>query len=148
MPAITEIEPQTTKPGYHADLDELIDKLGAIRLEMLDLEAAALGDNFDLHDSYGESARNLLHYLALRRHDLRPIQERLAANGLSSRVHRTIRRGMEVAGTNEKFEFPPGEDTATTDSKISLQLREQLTSQHKLLRWLHIRSRCSARVDL
>lgn len=85
MPAMNEKDPPTTQPeSPHDDFDELIAQLGAIRLEMLDLEAAALADNIDLHDSHGESAKNLLHYLALRRHDLRPIQERLAANGLSS----------------------------------------------------------------
>lgn len=65
-------------------LDELIEQLSAIRLEMLELETAALADQYDLHESHGESAKNLLHYLALRRHDLRHIQERLAAHGLSS----------------------------------------------------------------
>jgi pyruvate kinase len=33
---------------------------------------------------YRESARNLIHYLALRRHDLRALQPKLSALGLSS----------------------------------------------------------------
>lgn len=66
------------------DLDELIRQLGVIRLEMLELEAAALAEQDDLHESHSESAKNLLHYLALRRHDLRSIQKRLTAHGLSS----------------------------------------------------------------
>jgi pyruvate kinase len=37
-----------------------------------------------VHANYRESARNLLHYLVLRRRDLRPLQHRLAALGLSS----------------------------------------------------------------
>ena len=37
-----------------------------------------------VHPSYRASARNLLHYLALRRRDLRPLQLRLTALGLSS----------------------------------------------------------------
>ncbi len=37
-----------------------------------------------VHPGYRESARNLLQYLALRRHDIRPLQIRLAALGLSS----------------------------------------------------------------
>jgi pyruvate kinase len=37
-----------------------------------------------VHSNYQESARNLMHYLALRRRDLRPLQMRLAALGLSS----------------------------------------------------------------
>jgi pyruvate kinase len=36
------------------------------------------------HGNYRQSARNLLHYLAFRRRDLRPLQGRLAALGLSS----------------------------------------------------------------
>jgi pyruvate kinase len=67
-----------------AHLDELIRQLSGIRNEMLELETATLRDQYDLHESQRESARNLLHYLALRRHDLREIQERLAAEGLSS----------------------------------------------------------------
>ena len=51
---------------------------------MLELEANALGGPFDLHESHSESARNLLHYLSLRRRDLRPLQDQLAAQGLSS----------------------------------------------------------------
>ena len=85
MPAMTETDLPTAEPnGDDAELDELIDQLAAIRLEMLDLEAAGLADNFDLHDAHGESAKNLLHYIALRRRDLRPTQEMLAAKGLSS----------------------------------------------------------------
>jgi pyruvate kinase len=38
----------------------------------------------EVHPAYRDSAQNLLHYLALRRHDLRPLQPRLAALGLSS----------------------------------------------------------------
>ncbi len=67
-----------------AQLNELIDQLSAIRVEMLELETAALADRGDLHHSHGESAKNLLHYLALRRHDLRHIQQQLSAHGLSS----------------------------------------------------------------
>ncbi|HEX6186547.1 MAG TPA: pyruvate kinase [Pyrinomonadaceae bacterium] len=88
--------------GNDHHLDELIEQLGAIRLEMLELESAALSDNFDLHDAHGESAKNLLHYLALRRHDLRPIQERLAANGLSSlgRAESHVRANVDAIEAN------------------------------------------------
>lgn len=67
-----------------AQLGHLIERLGKIRMEMLELETSAFGGLCDVHKTHGESARNLLHYLALRRHDLRQIQERLAAQGLSS----------------------------------------------------------------
>ena len=83
-----------------AQLDQLIEELSAIRSEMLTLEAAVLADQFDLHESHVESAKNLLHYLALRRHDLREIQERLAAQGLSSlgRAESHVRANIEAIG--------------------------------------------------
>jgi len=37
-----------------------------------------------VHDSFRKSALNLMHYLTLRHHDLRPLQARLAELGLSS----------------------------------------------------------------
>src|SRR5690349_13390979 len=81
-----------------AQLDQLIEELSAIRSEMLALEGAVLADQFDLHESHVESAKNLLHYLALRRHDLREIQERLATQGLSSlgRAESHVRANIEA----------------------------------------------------
>ena len=62
----------------------LIDQLSAIRRELLDAGASwepwIAGRNAD-RDA---SARNLLQYLALRRHDLRELQDPLVALGLSS----------------------------------------------------------------
>lgn len=71
------------QPGS-SELDYLIERLSVIRNDMVTLEAAVLADRPNLHRSQVESAKNLLHYLALRRHDLRPLQQRLAAHGLSS----------------------------------------------------------------
>ena len=65
-------------------LEGLIKELESLRAEMLQLEADAIDDLSRLHVSHSDSARNLIHYLALRRHDLRPIQEQLATQGLSS----------------------------------------------------------------
>ena len=49
-------------------------------------------------DAQQSSARNLLHYLALRRHDLRDAQPVLAAKGLSSlgRTESHVRHGLET----------------------------------------------------
>jgi pyruvate kinase len=50
------------------------------------MEAAAQApiEAMHVHPDYLESARNLLSYLALRRHDIRPLQRQLADLGLSS----------------------------------------------------------------
>jgi len=66
------------------ELKRLIEELETIRRSALELEAEALPSSEALHPTYTQSARNLLHYLALRRQELRPIQKRLSAFGLSS----------------------------------------------------------------
>ena len=70
--------------GEIVQLQELRDQLDILRVEMRELETSALAGQSDLHESQTESARNLLHYLSLRRRDLRPLQDQLAAQGLSS----------------------------------------------------------------
>ncbi len=87
---------QSTKPGFNETIatihnrqspDELPRKLSgqlkSIRADLLRLEREFEAQIADcaLHK---ESARNLVHYLALRRHDIRRLQEELAALGLSS----------------------------------------------------------------
>ena len=91
-------EPPKNLSTYEAQLGQLIIELSSIRSEMLTLEASVLADQFDLHESHVESAKNLLHYLALRRRDLRDIQERLAAHGLSSlgRAESHVRANIEA----------------------------------------------------
>ena len=65
-------------------LERLFATLTEIRSEMLALEDSEFAKLNGLRQTHIESARNLIHYLALRRHDLRPIQEHLALHGLSS----------------------------------------------------------------
>ena len=67
------------------------DNLQDILRELLEIRAAVVAERavsklqFEaVHADYHDSARNLLHYLALRRRDLRPLQVRLSALGLSS----------------------------------------------------------------
>jgi pyruvate kinase len=75
---------QSAESGETSKLQRLRDELDSIRAEMVELETAALAEQFDLHECHRESAKNLLHYLSLRRRDLRQIQHQLAAEGLSS----------------------------------------------------------------
>jgi pyruvate kinase len=70
--------------GWNPVLAEgLIEQLTEIRGAMLALEEEA-GSLDHLPPSHRESARNLLHYLGLRRHDARQVQRDLATLGLSS----------------------------------------------------------------
>lgn len=71
--------------GWPPDpLRKLIDSLESIRSEMAGLEWVLSERGRDIHPSQLPSAKNLMHYVALRRHDVRQIQERLAVLGLSS----------------------------------------------------------------
>ena len=63
------------------ELLNLIRELSTTRQSLLDLEAIGLQQAGPLHATYLQSARNLFHYLALRRHEMRPIQGRLSALG-------------------------------------------------------------------
>src|SRR5208337_29807 len=62
----------------------LIDELTELRAGMVRGEAALEDRIGEIYDQHRDSARNLAHYLALRRHDIRDLQEKLTANGLSS----------------------------------------------------------------
>ncbi|MEI6415238.1 MAG: pyruvate kinase [Pseudomonadota bacterium] len=66
------------------DIDGILRELAAIRADMVSGPALSYPRLEEVHLNYRDSARNLLHYLALRRQDLRPLQLRLAALGLSS----------------------------------------------------------------
>jgi pyruvate kinase len=66
------------------DTEDLIHELEVIRADLVDLEHREATRLSAVSESQKASARNLLDYLALRRHDIRPVQEHLARLGLSS----------------------------------------------------------------
>lgn len=68
----------------NANIDDVLRKLTAIRADLV-ADASIPQPLLDaVHANFRDSARNLLHYLALRRRDLRPLQFQLEALGLSS----------------------------------------------------------------
>ncbi len=83
MTVITEDTAHSAYLGI-ADIDRIIRELTAIRVNMVAEMARSHLRLNEVHSNHQESARNLLHYLALRCHDLRPLQLQLAALGLSS----------------------------------------------------------------
>jgi pyruvate kinase len=68
----------------NADAAAVKASLSGLREGMLELERRAGPVLSHLHAANRDGGRNLVHYLSLRRHDLRALQERLAALGLSS----------------------------------------------------------------
>ncbi len=76
--------PDTASPWDGATCEALIAELQALR-DAMHAQAARMAPLRDaVHPLQAASAANLAHYLALRRHDLRALQARLAALGLSS----------------------------------------------------------------
>ncbi len=66
------------------DLEALEADVSALREALLAAEAIRADEIVATHPSHRRSATNLVHYLALRNHDVRDLQERLGALGLSS----------------------------------------------------------------
>ena len=65
-------------------LPELHAQLCALRDSLYAAEAAAVEQIAAVQPQHRSSARNLVHYVAIRQHDLRPLQISLSAYGLSS----------------------------------------------------------------
>jgi pyruvate kinase len=97
---------QSVKPRSNAtittdrnpqSLDALQAQLQAIHADLLRLERE-FGPWLAGYTVHKKSARNLIHYLALRRHDIRQLQEQLAALGLSSlgRTESHVLAGIEA----------------------------------------------------
>jgi pyruvate kinase len=85
MGAHTTLEHRVETPSRDLLPEEtLIRELLAIRADMHAYEAEHAAQIQQLDPAYRESARNLLHYLALRRRDIRTVQQHLAERGLSS----------------------------------------------------------------
>lgn len=80
----TLVERKETVVERWADACGLLDALLPLRAAMLEFEASQKPTLAAVHPDYQVSARNLLHYLALRQHDIRSLQRRLAEMGLSS----------------------------------------------------------------
>jgi pyruvate kinase len=68
----------------HRSIEKIVNDLLALRAEVVAEPRKFTGLLEQVHANYRDSACNLLHYLALRRRDLRPLQDELAALGLSS----------------------------------------------------------------
>ncbi len=76
-------ESQRQRPKLASE-NQLIAKVQEVADGIQALEAEFRDELALIHPDYAASARNLVHYLALRRRDLRPLQDQLSRYGLSS----------------------------------------------------------------
>ncbi len=111
--------------GLTGEVGALWQQLQQIRERAESLEARFEAELSEVHPAFAASARNLLHYVALRQFDIRELQERLADLGLSSLgraeqhvlasihavQHALLRlRSDETADSDPgHLPFPPGE---------------------------------------
>jgi pyruvate kinase len=110
---------------------DALGKLMSVRAEMLALERSMSASIGTLHPSYKQSARNLLHYVALRRNDLRDLQLRLASLGLSS----LGRAEAHALGAVEAVlmilqRLVGGESIAPSESAVDLARGNELLEAH------------------
>jgi pyruvate kinase len=99
--------------------------LTRIRSDLVQLERQ-LGDVVEgSHASYRASARNLVHYLALRRHDIRALQEDLAEMGLSSlgRTESHVGGGIDAVLAILRALAQVGDSPRTDDDRPALDYR-------------------------
>jgi len=105
-------------PAMQPELQPLIQELEDLHSEMVSLVQENLPVLAQIHSENQPSATNLLHYLALRRHDVRDLQEQLAALGLSSlgrtEPHvlsglRAVMRVLSSLPQGGPFQLPDGE---------------------------------------
>lgn len=115
-------------------LRPLIDKLEILHREMLDLAKENLPMLEQIQPDRRLSAANLLHYLALRRRDVRGMQEQLADLGLSSlgRIETHVLSGVEavmraLAGLQKKKAAPPAFAGPICDAAEGRRLLERNT---------------------
>src|SRR6478609_1218375 len=80
----TEPEPNAPSTKVLPGFDRIAVQLGELEHALLELETQMQLSIQAVPDTHRESARNLVHYVALRQRDLRELQAQLAQRGLSS----------------------------------------------------------------
>jgi pyruvate kinase len=106
----------------------------AAQIDLLTQEAVLLEKKFAdqvkrVHPDFRKSAKNLLHYLALRRHDMRELQDQLAEMGLSSlgRAESHVLASLQAVRKQLCFLLecrPPGKHPAVSFPESAVLLRK------------------------
>lgn len=87
----------------------------------------------EIHPNHRESARNLLHYLVLRRRDLRPLQRRLSTLGLSSlgRAESCVLATVDaVLDTLHRLDDAPGPSQPREKGAVQFVQGAELLARH------------------
>ena len=116
-----------------ANLERILHELTVIREEMVADTAQSAPRLDQVHANFRESARNLLHYLAFRRRDLRPLQLELGVLGLSSlgraesHVLATVDAVLEIL---HRLAECPREAIEQESTPVNFRMGERLLAEH------------------
>ncbi len=116
----------------HVDIERLSKQLKSISESAKKLESDYAQDLNAVHPEFCDSARNLVHYLALRQSDISELQEDLATLGLSSlgRAERNVMGSVRAVRTAlQKLTGDAGDDLDLESA--SLKLRNPRADAHK-----------------
>ena len=125
----------TRRLGEEARIERLYDRLTELRtaVEREGAERFRRWQPYMKRPLFAQSARNLADYLALRKHDLRPLQRELAAMGLSSlgRVESRVRENLDsVLATLDRvlgrgdLPYPPPESFFAREGLLEVATNE------------------------
>lgn len=117
----------------NSDIESVLSELIEIRKDLIHAAARSQSRLERIHPNYRESARNLLHYLALRRRDLRPLQRRLAALGLSSlgRAESHVLATVDaVLAVLQDMAGSPQEPSRQAEALVDFSKGERLLAEH------------------
>ncbi|MCY3002840.1 MAG: pyruvate kinase [Planctomycetota bacterium] len=140
MPKKTSPKPRSRQPraarqAVHdaPKLAQIASELAEIRADMQRLEQAGLAAHPGIHPSYQLSARNLLHYLALRSRDPRALQAQLRRLGLSSlgRCEAHALASIEaVTAVVAQLSGRRPEPAPTTQTRVNIGQGERVLERH------------------
>jgi pyruvate kinase len=114
------------------DIERVSNQLEIIREHALEFEASYAGELALVHPKLRLSAKNLLHYLALRQADIRELQEDLAILGLASlgQAERNVMASIHTIQGALSGISTGAMSNATTD-RATPELRNQTADIHK-----------------
>jgi pyruvate kinase len=118
--------------GEYIDIERVSAQLESIYACALEFESRYADELAAVHPAFRDSAKNLVHYLALRQTDIRVLQEDLAILGLSSlgRSERDVMASLRAVQTALR-KIAPGADSELNALRGSLELKNPKADIHK-----------------
>ena len=116
----------------HADIEQLSAQLGAIRERASTLESKYAEDLDSVHPEFREGAKNLVHYLALRKSNSHELRNDLRRLGLSSLAHAECNVLGSITAVQQALDcLAGGGDSDISALAASLQGRSPTADTHR-----------------